>query len=48
MMLITTRTYKNKYLIGGTCIVGSIGNFFAGMFSSNSAKQLESAALQSE
>ena len=45
-MLITKRTYKNKYVIGEAGIFGSIGNFFARMFSSNSAKQLASAALQ--
>ena len=46
-MLITKRTYKKKYVIGGAGIFGSIGNFFAKMFSSNAAKQLASAALQS-
>ena len=35
-----------KYVIGGAGIFGSIGNFFARMFSSNAAKQLASAALQ--
>ena len=45
-MLITKRTYKKKYVIGGAGIFGSIGNFFARMFSSNKAKQLASAALQ--
>ena len=46
-MLITKRTYKKKYVIGGAGIFGSIiGNFFARMFSSNAAKQLVSAALQ--
>ena len=45
-MLITERTYKKKYVIGGPGIFGSIGNFFARMFSSNVAKQLASAALQ--
>ena len=44
-MLITKRSYKKKYVIG-TDIFGSIGNFFARMFSSNAAKQLASAALQ--
>ena len=44
-MLITKRTYKKKYVIGGARIFGSIGNFFARMFSSNAAKQLASAAL---
>ena len=47
-MLITKRTYKKKYVIGGAGIFGSIGNFFARMFSSNAAKQLASAALQAE
>ena len=47
-MLITKRTYKKKYVIGGAGIFGSIGNFFARMFSSNAAKQLASTALQSE
>ena len=47
-MLITKRTYKKKYVIGGAGIFGSIGNmFFARMFSSNAAKQLASAAIQS-
>ena len=41
-MLITKRTYKKKYVIGGAGIFGSIGNFFARMFSSNAAKQLVS------
>ena len=45
-MVITKRTYKKKYVIEGTGIFGSIGNFFARMFSSNAAKQLASAALQ--
>ena len=45
-MQITKRTYKNKYVIGGAGIFGSIGNFFARMFSSNAVKQLASAALQ--
>ena len=45
-MLATKRTYKKKYVIGGAGIFGSIGNFFARMFSSNVAKQLASAALQ--
>ena len=45
-MLITKRTYKKKYVIGGAYIFGSIGKFLAKMFSSNAAKQLASAALQ--
>ena len=45
-MLITKRTYKKKYVIGGAGIFGSIGNFFARMFSINAAKQLASAAVQ--
>ena len=45
-MLITKRSYKKKYAIGGAGIFGSIGKFFARMFSSNAAKQLASAALQ--
>ena len=45
-MLITKRTYKKKYVIGGAGIFSSIGNFFARMFSSNAAKQLASTALQ--
>ena len=45
-MLTTKRTYKKKYVIGGAGIFGSIRNFFARMFSSNAANQLESAALQ--
>ena len=47
-MLITKRTYKKKYVIGGAGMFGSIGNFFARMFSSNAAKQLASTALQAE
>ena len=43
-MLITKRTYKKKYVIGGAGIFGFIGNFFARMFSSYAAKQLVSAA----
>ena len=45
-MIITKRTYKKKYGIGGAGIFDSIWNFFAKMFSSNAAKQLSSAALQ--
>ena len=45
-MLITKRTYKNKYVIGGAGFFSSIGNFFARMFSSNAAKQLASTAHQ--
>ena len=45
-MLITKRTYKKKYVTGGAGIFGSIGNFFARMFSSNAVKQLVSTALQ--
>ena len=44
--LITKRFYKKKYVIERAGIFGSIGNFFARMFSSNAAKQLSSAALQ--
>ena len=44
-MIKTKRTYKKKYVIGGTGIFDSIGNFFARMFSSNAAKQLASAPL---
>ena len=43
-MLISKRTYRNKYAIGGAGIFHSIGNFFAIMFSSNAA--LGSTALQ--
>ena len=43
-MLITETTYKKKYVIGGAGIFGSIGNFFANMFSSNCAKQLASSS----
>ena len=35
-----------KYVIGGAGIFDSIGSVFAKMFSSNAAKQLSSAALQ--
>ena len=45
-MLITKISYKKKYVIGVAGIIGSIGNFFARMFSSNAAKQLASAPLQ--
>ena len=45
-MLITKRSYKKKYIIGGAGIFGSIGNFFARMFSSNAANQLASTAHQ--
>ena len=45
-MLVTKRTYKNKYVIGGAGIFDSIGNFFVRMFSSNAAKQLVLATLQ--
>ena len=45
-MMITKTSYKKNYAIGGAGIFGSIGNFFARMFSSNAAKQLASAALQ--
>ena len=45
-MLITKRSYKKKYVIGGAGIFGSIGKMFARMFSSNAAKQLALTALQ--
>ena len=45
-MLITKRSYKKKYAIGGAGIFGSIGNFFVRMFSRNAAKQLASKTLQ--
>ena len=45
-MLITKRTYKKKYVIGGAGIFDYIGGIFAKMFSSNAAKQLASTALQ--
>ena len=45
-MLITKRTYKKKYAIGGAGSFGSIGNFFARMFSSNALKHLASTAHQ--
>ena len=44
--MITKRSYKKKYVIGGAGIFGSIENFLARMFSSNAAKQLASTALQ--
>ena len=47
-MLITRRTYKKEYVIGGAGIFGSIGNFFTRMFSSNAPKQLASPALQAK
>ena len=45
-IIITKRTYKKKFVIGGAGIFGSIGNFFARMFSSNAEKQLASTAPQ--
>ena len=45
-MLTTKRTSKTKYVIGGTGIFDSIGTFFTRMFSSNTAKQIASTALQ--
>ena len=45
-MLITKRSYKNKYVIGGAGIFGCIRNVFTRIFSSNGAKQLALAALQ--
>ena len=45
-MLITKRSYKKKYVIGGAGIFGSMRNFFARMFSSNAARLLASAAVQ--
>ena len=47
-MLITKRTYKKNYVIGGACIFGSIGIFMARMFSSIAAKQLAPTAPQTE
>ena len=47
-MLITKRIYKKKCVIGGAGIFDFICNFFARIFSSNAAKQLASAALQTE
>ena len=45
-MLITKRTYKKHYVIGGAGFFGCIGSFLARLFSSNTAKQLTSTALQ--
>ena len=45
-MLITKRTCKKKYVIGGAGIFGSIGKFIARMFLSNAVKQLASTAIQ--
>ena len=45
-MLITKRTYKKKYVIGGAGIFRSIGNIFARICLNNAAKQLASTALQ--
>ena len=45
-MLITKRTQKKKYVIGGAGIFGSMGNFLVRMCSSNEGKQLASTALQ--
>ena len=39
-MLISKKTYKTKYVIGGAGIFDSNGNFLARMFSSNAAKQI--------
>ena len=47
-MLITKRSYKKKYVMEGAGIFGSIGNFFCENVSSNTAKQLPSAALQAD
>ena len=44
-MLITKRSYKQKYVIEGAGIFNSIRNFFARIFSRNAAKQLASTAL---
>ena len=40
------KNLQKEILIGGSGIFGSIGNFCAGMFQSNAAKQLASTALQ--
>ena len=45
-MPITKITYEKKYVIGEAGIFDSIGNFFARIFSSNTEKQIASAALQ--
>ena len=45
-MLITKRTYKKKYVIGGAGIFDSIGNFFCENLLSNAANQLASTAIQ--
>ena len=45
-MLITIRTYKKKYVIGGAGIFDSIGNFLQECFRVMRQKQLASAALQ--
>ena len=45
-MLITKRTYKKKYVIGGAGIFYSIGNLFVRISSCNAAKHIPSAALQ--
>ena len=44
-MLITKRTYKKHYVIGGAAIFDSIGNFLASLFSSNATKQLALTTL---
>ena len=45
-MLITKRTYKQKYVIVGADIFGSIGNLLLRLFSSNAEKQLASTPLE--
>ena len=45
-MLITKRTYKKKYVIGGAGIFGSTGNFLARMFSNYCGKAISSTAFQ--
>ena len=43
-MLITKRTYKKNYVTGGAGIFGTIGNFFARMFSSNAEISVDSSS----
>ena len=45
-MLITKRTYKKNYIIGGASIFDSIGSIFARMLTSNVVTQFASTALQ--
>ena len=45
MLIINRRSYKKRYVIGGSGIIDTISGFFKRLVTSNAAKQLASRAL---